>query len=77
MKVRDVRRIHPGRNGYFLHYRVHSGRVEVLALWRSSRLKGPALKQRKACAGLRARGIALLSEIGYRHRHDGNHHQAP
>jgi len=28
-----------------LYYRVKEGRVEVLALWHSSRLKGPVLKE--------------------------------
>lgn len=45
VKVKDVRRVHLSRIRYFLYYRVHSGRVEVLALWHSSRLKGPALKE--------------------------------
>jgi plasmid stabilization system protein ParE len=45
VKLKDVRRIHPSRIRYFLYYRVKEGRVEVLALWHSSRLKGPRLKE--------------------------------
>jgi plasmid stabilization system protein ParE len=30
---------------YFLYYRVNESRVEVLAMWHSSRLKGPVLKE--------------------------------
>ena len=41
----DVRRIHLSRIRYFLYYRVKESRVEVLALWHSSRLKGPVLKE--------------------------------
>ena len=43
LKLKDVRRIHLSRIRYFLYYRVRSTRVEVLALWHSSRLKGPFL----------------------------------
>ena len=44
-KLKDVRRIHLSRIRYFLYYRVKESRVEVLALWHSSRLKGPVLKE--------------------------------
>ena len=44
-KLKDVRRIHLSQIRYFLYYRVNEGRVEVLALWHSSRLKGPVLKE--------------------------------
>src|SRR5262249_49062392 len=40
-----VRRIHLSRIRYFLFYRVKEGRVEILALWHSSRLKGPVLME--------------------------------
>jgi plasmid stabilization system protein ParE len=45
VKLKEVRRIHLSRIRYFLYYRVKEGRVEVLALWHSSRLKGPVLKE--------------------------------
>ena len=45
VKLKEVRRIHLSRIRYFLYYRVKAGRVEVLALWHSSRLKGPVLKE--------------------------------
>jgi plasmid stabilization system protein ParE len=45
VKLKDVRRIHLSRIRYFLYYRVIEDRVEVLALWHSSRLKGPTLKE--------------------------------
>jgi len=45
VRLKDVRRIHLSRIRYFLYYRVKEGRVEVLALWHSSRLKGPVLKE--------------------------------
>jgi plasmid stabilization system protein ParE len=45
VRLKDVRRIHLSRIRYFLYYRVKEGRVEVLALWHSSRLKGPRLKE--------------------------------
>jgi len=38
-----VLRIHLSRIRYFLYYRVRASRIEVLALWHSSRLKGPWL----------------------------------
>jgi plasmid stabilization system protein ParE len=43
MKLEDVFRIHLSRIRYFLYYRVRASRIEVLALWHSSRLKGPAV----------------------------------
>ena len=45
VKLQNVRRIHLSRVRYFLYYRVQAGSVEVLALWHSSRLKGPNLKE--------------------------------
>ena len=45
VKLKGVRRIHLSRIRYFLYYRVKEGRVEVLALWHSSRRKGPRLKE--------------------------------
>jgi plasmid stabilization system protein ParE len=45
VSLKDVRRIYLSRVRYFLYYRVKEGRVEVLALWHSSRLKGPKLKE--------------------------------
>jgi plasmid stabilization system protein ParE len=45
VKLKDVRRIHLSRVRYFLCYRAMEDRVEVLALWHSSRLKGPALEE--------------------------------
>lgn len=42
-KLAGVRRIHLSLIRYFLYYRVHAGRVEVLAFWHSSRGKSPAL----------------------------------
>ena len=45
VRLKDVRRIHLSRIRYFLYYRVKEDRVEVLALWHSSRLKGPRLKE--------------------------------
>ena len=44
VKLKDVRRIHLSRIRYFLYYRAMKDRVEVLALWHSSRLKGHVLK---------------------------------
>ena len=43
--LKDVRRIHLSRIRYFLYYRAMKDRVEVLALWHSSHLKGPILKE--------------------------------
>ena len=45
VKLKDVRRIHLSRIRYFLYYRAIEERVEVLALWHSSRMKGPVLKE--------------------------------
>ena len=45
VKLSGVRRIHLSRIRYFLYYRATIDRVEVLALWHSSRLKGPILKE--------------------------------
>jgi plasmid stabilization system protein ParE len=45
VKLKDVRRIHLSRVRYFLYYRVKEGRVEVLALWHSSRRKAPVLRE--------------------------------
>jgi plasmid stabilization system protein ParE len=45
VKLKDVRRIHLSRIRYFVYYRVQGGQVEVLALWHSSRLRDPFLKE--------------------------------
>ena len=45
VKLKDVRRIHLSRIRYFLYYRVKEERVEVLALWHSSRRKNLVLKE--------------------------------
>ena len=45
VKLKNVRRIHLSRVRYFLYYRVKPDRVEVLALWHSSRRVGPQPKQ--------------------------------
>ena len=45
VKLKGVRRIQLSRIRYFLYYRVQADRVEVLALWHSSRLEGPVLKE--------------------------------
>lgn len=45
VKLKDVRRIHLSRIRYYLYYRVMKDQVQVLALWQSSRLKGPTLKE--------------------------------
>ena len=45
VKLKEVRRIHLSRIRYFLYYRVHAEQVQVLALWHSSRLKGPTLNE--------------------------------
>ena len=42
-RVRNVRRIHLSRISYFLYYRVQPGRIDILALWHSSRGAGPRL----------------------------------
>jgi len=43
VKLEGVLRIHLSRIRYFLYYRVRASRIEVLALWHSSRLKRPVL----------------------------------
>ena len=43
VKLAGVRRIHLSRVRYFLYYRVHATRIEILALWHSSRGQGPNL----------------------------------
>ena len=43
VKLKGILRIHLSRIRYFLYYRVGASRIEVLALWHSSRLKGPSL----------------------------------
>ena len=43
MRVSDVRRLHLARIRYHLYYRIRGDRVEVLALWHSSRSTGPSL----------------------------------
>ena len=43
-RLKDVRRIHLSRIRYFLYYRVRLDHLEVLALWHSSRKKGPPLR---------------------------------
>jgi plasmid stabilization system protein ParE len=44
-KLAGVRRIHLSRIRYHLYYRVasHGGAVEILALWHTSRGKGPGV----------------------------------
>ena len=44
VKLKGVLRIHLSRIRYFLYYRVQGDWIEILALWHSSRLKGPALE---------------------------------
>lgn len=41
--ARGVRRVHLARVHYYLYYRVRGSRVEVLALWHTSRGTGPFL----------------------------------
>jgi plasmid stabilization system protein ParE len=41
VKLKDVRRIHLRRVHCHLYYRVHEGRIEVLAFWHTSRKSGP------------------------------------
>ena len=43
VRARSVRRVHLARVHYYLYYRVRSSRVEVLALWHTSRGTGPFL----------------------------------
>ena len=42
-RLQDVRRVYLSRIRYYLYYRVHVGRIEILAVWHSSRGKEPAL----------------------------------
>jgi|SRR5665213_417133 len=42
-RIQDVRRIHLSRIHYFLYYRAQPGRIDVLALWHTSRGTGPHL----------------------------------
>ncbi len=42
-KLRGVKRFHLRRIHYFLYYRTISDDVEILALWHTSRGRGPAL----------------------------------
>ena len=42
-RLRDVRRVHLGRIRYYLYYRVQTDRVEILAVWHSSRGRDPVL----------------------------------
>ena len=44
VRARGVRRVHLARIHYYLYYRVRGSRVEVLALWHTSRGTGPFLK---------------------------------
>ena len=44
VRARGVRRVHLARIHYYLYYRVRGSRVEVLALWHTSRGAGPFLK---------------------------------
>lgn len=39
----DVRRLHLGRIGYFVYYRVGGDELVVLALWHSTRGRGPSV----------------------------------
>jgi plasmid stabilization system protein ParE len=43
LKLIGVRRVHLSRVRYHLYYRARPSRIEVLALWHTSRGKGPAL----------------------------------
>jgi plasmid stabilization system protein ParE len=43
IRLRGVRRMHLSRIRYHLYYRVRSERIEVLALWHSSRGEEPDL----------------------------------
>jgi plasmid stabilization system protein ParE len=43
VRARGVRRVHLARVHYYLYYRVRGSRVEVLALWHTSRGTGPFL----------------------------------
>jgi plasmid stabilization system protein ParE len=44
LRNEGVRRIHLSRIRYFLYFRIQGNSLEVLALWHSSRLKGPVLE---------------------------------
>ena len=39
----DVRRFHVDRIRYWVYYRVHERRLEVVSVWHSSRGTGPAI----------------------------------
>ena len=41
VRAKGVKRVHLARVHYYLYYRVRSGKVEVLALWHTSRGIGP------------------------------------
>jgi len=43
IRLPGIRRIHLSRVHYHLYYRVRSSRIEVVALWHTSRGKGPQL----------------------------------
>jgi plasmid stabilization system protein ParE len=43
VRVKGVRRVHLSRIHYFLYYRVQPGRIDVLALWHTSRGATPHL----------------------------------
>lgn len=43
VRTTGVRRVHLARVHYYLYYRVRGSRVEVLALWHTSRGAGPFL----------------------------------
>ena len=43
VRARGVRRVHLARVHYYLYYRIRGSRVDVLALWHTSRGAGPFL----------------------------------
>ena len=43
VRTQGVRRLHLARIHYYLYYRIRSAQVEVLALWHTSRGRGPAV----------------------------------
>jgi len=43
VRAQGVRRVHLARVHYYLYYRVRGSRVDVLALWHTSRGTGPLL----------------------------------
>lgn len=43
VRTRGVRRLHLARIHYYLYYQVRAGEVVVLALWHTSRGRGPAV----------------------------------